>query len=195
MIRPDDESKSFQGRWNALVRVLLVESSVKLVARTAMDYADWDDGAGVFTGNARMAVTTGCSDKTIRTAWATLRALGMAIRVERGSSSKLNSDRYNLAIPPEWAGFAVVGPNEQKFHCLHCRKRYVAPPVCVLRADGDAVWSLWKASFCPPPRKRAGQPPPIECQDAWERDRRTRWCDIPDSDRWKLFREARGDDW
>lgn len=195
MPRPDDETKSFQARWNTLVRVLLVESSVKLVARTAMDFADWDNGEGVFIGNLRMAVATTQSDKTVRTAWATLRALGMAHRVERGSSTKIKSDRYNLAIPPQWQAYAITGPHEQKFVCLHCQKKFLPPPVCVLTGNDRAAWRLSEACFCPPPRKRKGHPTPIACITAWEREERTRWSDLDDEDAWKLFRQARSDDW
>lgn len=195
MIRPDDETKSFQSRWNTLARILLVESSVKLVARTAMDFADWEDGAGVFTGNVRMALATGFTDKTIRTAWASLRVLGMAKRVERASSSKLKSDRYNLAIPKEWESWAVLGPKEAKFHCVHCHKAFIPPPAFVLADSERPRWYVNRACFCPPPRQRKDRPRPLACVTEWEREHDTAWKSLANSDVWSLFREARGDDW
>lgn len=200
MIRPDDDSKSFQRRWNTLVRILLVESSVKLVARTAMDYADWDDGSNVRTGNIRMALNTGYSDKTIRTAWAVLRGIGMVERIAWSSSGKRFADVYNLVIPTYWSGLPVLGPHEQQFRCIQCGKLFMpSNSIAVLRDDGSVGWHLYKAAFCPPPRAKKGQAPPESCLDVWDtkrkRDNDPPWRRLDSKACWKLFGEARGDDW
>lgn len=200
MIRPDDDTKSFQGRWNTLIRVLLIESSVKLVARTAMDYADWDDGSNVHTGNVRMALNTGYTDKTIRTAWAVLRGIGLAERVAWSSSGKRFADVYNLVIPTYWSALPVLGPHERQFRCVQCGKLFMpSNSITDLKDDGSVGWYLYKTVFCPPPRAKKGQPPPKSCRDVWD-DRQKRsgdapWHKIGDKACWKLFGEARGDDW
>lgn len=198
MIRPDDEDKPFVARWNTLVRILLVESSIKLVARTAMDYADLYDGRGVYTGNERMARITGLSERTVRTAWAALRALGMAERVTWGSSRNRKADEYDLAIPDGWALKPILGPNEGRFNCIECGKVFnPSTGGLVLADDGTPTWKVYDMVFCPPPRpKKGAKKPPPSCFATWKRQRGgdKAWRDLG-SEVWEMFRKARNDDW
>jgi hypothetical protein len=67
-ISPDDEDKPFVARWNTLVSALLIEPSIKLVARQACDYGIMD-GEGIYPGNQRLARQTGYDERTVREAW------------------------------------------------------------------------------------------------------------------------------
>jgi hypothetical protein len=198
MIRPDDEDKPFVARWNSLARVLLVESSVKAVARAAMDYADFYDGSRCHPSSARIARESLHDERTVRAALAHLRALGMAERVAHGVAHRGIADEYQLHIPPYWDGLAVLGPHSRKFTCLACGKEFNAPAAGRINDDGKAVWDLWKLCFCKPPRKKKGRDAP-DCWAVWNRDRQLKgealWSEIGDTARWKLFREARSDDW
>lgn len=184
----------FVRRWNTLVSVLMVESSVKLVARTVVDYG-LADGATIYPGNERIIRATGLGDKTVRLAWATLRALGMAERAIPSyyDGRKRQADEYQLAIPPDWRGLATYGPNLGRFHCQHCGKVFNPPPCAHLRTAQETVgWWLTKAVFCPEPRKGTG------CFAAWNREQRKagrpEW-EALEQEAWKLFRLARNDDW
>lgn len=48
--RPDDEGRPFTTRWTILCRILLVESSVKHIARSALDFAAYEDGSSCYIG-------------------------------------------------------------------------------------------------------------------------------------------------
>lgn len=198
MIRPDDEEKPFVARWNSLIRILLVESSVKAVARAAMDYADFYDGTSCHPSNERLARETLYDERTVRSAWAMLRGLGLAERVRHGVPQKRIADEYELQIPDDWAGMAILGPRSDEFACLHCGADFNPPAVAVLTEDGRAAWALWKACFCKPPRKTKGRNTE-HCLVAWNaarrRDGEPTWSDLDGPAAWKLFREARADDW
>lgn len=205
MIRPDDDSKSFQRRWNTLVRILLVESSVKLVARTAMDYADWDDGSSCHPSNERLARETGYNERTVRDAWAVLRGLDMAERVRHGVPHKGIADEYQLVIPSGWDGLPILGPHGRKFTCVSCSDLFTPQGNCTLnerpgdKPGSDTVrFDVRKFCFCPRPRRVKGRDVPW-CADEWSEEAVRRglapWKDLKQNDRWKLFREARSDDW
>jgi len=180
-------------RWNTLVSALIVEPSVKLVARTVIDYG-LADGAEVYPGNQRLARQTGYTKETVRQAWAILRALGMAERVIPSyyDGKRRMSDEYQLAIPPHWRALPVYGPNLERFHCQHCGKVYNPQAGTHLRADGTVGWYLAKMVFCPPPRRAPG------CFQLWERDRKAAklplWNALKE-DAWTRFRAARDDEW
>lgn len=198
MIRPDDEEKPFVARWNSLIRVLLVESSVKAVARTAMDYANFYDGTSCRPTNERLARETGYDERTVRAAWALMRAAGLAERVGHAVPHKDLADVYELQIPSHWDSLAILGPRSRKFTCLYCGKLLNPPPVGYVDADGATRWRLWKAAFCKPPRKSKGRDA-IDCYAMWNRRQQVNgepvWHDLGNTAQWKLFREARGDDW
>lgn len=204
MFRPDDEDKPFIARWNMLTRILLVESSVKLVARAAMDFADFDDGSSCFPSNDRIARETGFSDKTVRTAWAALRGMGMAYRAGRAVSYRRLADEYQLQIPEHWEGLPVLGPHIRAFTCLGCGKAFNPQGNCTVNSQpgdqpgADAVrFDLGRMVFCPAPRKTAGRSVDA-CKTVWSKERidagEQPWNQLG-QERWELFRQARGDDW
>lgn len=197
MIRPDDEDKPFVARWNSLIRSLLVESSVKLVARTAMDYADLYDGTGCHPSNERLARETGYSERTVRTAWGTLRGLDLADRVSRGVAHKREADEYDLIIPDGWVNLPLLGPRSRKFTCLNCGKVFIPQGNSELHKDGGVRFNVRLFVFCPPPRATKGREEE-HCFKVWDHDRRhagdQTWAQLG-KDVWKLFQQARGDSW
>lgn len=195
--RPDDPDKPFIVRWNTLVRILLVETSVKYVARAAMDFADYDTGANCYPSNERIARETGYSEPTIRNAWKVMRGLGMAERVAHGVAHRRLADEYQLFIPALWYALPVLGPHGRKFTCAGCGKLFNPQGSTTVQGGGQVAFNLAGVCFCPPPRATKGRAE-VSCLDRWnareaEVGRRS-WSDLGE-DRWKVFREARGDDW
>lgn len=198
MIRPDDETKPFVGRWNSLIRILLVESSVKLVARAAMDYADLYDGTSCHPSNERLARETGYTKRTLITAWGVIRGLDLATRVAHGVPHKHQADEYELVIPAGWASMPVLGPRAGKFTCLCCGKLFNPPGHSKLRDDGTVGFDVRMFVFCPAPRQRKGRDE-AWCFAEWDAARTAAgdqvWGEMGNAEVWKLFRESRGDDW
>ncbi|MCW2901783.1 MAG: hypothetical protein JWO67_4048 [Streptosporangiaceae bacterium] len=199
MIRPDDEGKPFVARWNSFIRVLLVEPSVKGVARAAMDHADFDYGTGVYAGNERLARVTGYSERAVRMAWAAMRSLGMAERVGYGSRNGGKADKYDLLIPSNWGNLPILGPHEGRFQCAHCNRAFnPSTSALVLHDDGGCGWRVKEMVFCPPPKRRKDGPVPESCCSAWEREQKrdgNRSWEQLGGDVWKVFRQARNDEW
>lgn len=196
-VRPDDPDKPFIVRWNTLARILLVDTSIKYVARAAMDFADYETGASCFPSNERIARETGYSEPTIRNAWKVMRALGMAERVALGVPHRRLADEYQLLIPEDWHTLPVLGPHGRKFTCLHCGRLFNPQGNCTMKDDGTVGFDLSRLSFCPPPRATKGRAE-VSCVDAWSDQQAAAggraWRDLG-GDRWKGFRDARGDDW
>lgn len=198
---PDDPEKPFIARWNVLTRILLVDPSVKAVARSAMDFGDFKDGSSCHPGNGRMERETGLSDRTIRTAWQVLREIGMAERVAHSSSTLGLATEYQLMIPGNWRGLPIYGPHVRDFHCLHCEKQFTPQGNCTMHAQkrgGQLTYRVILMTFCPPPRKKGGRPEP-DCFQEWQRARKSAgeptWEQLDTGGAWALFRKARGDDW
>jgi hypothetical protein len=199
-ISPDDDrdgTRSFRARFNQLVDILLVESSVKLVARTAADVADLYEGTGVWLGDPRMARKTGLSERTVQTAWAVLRTLEMAERVSTSYviNGKRRADEYNLCIPPDWRSLPVLGPAEGRFRCIECGKVFNPRAHSIYNPrTGGVSWRVAELCFCSM-RRRKGKPP--SCSDTWNAAHRA--GGLPwgkdTGEPWSLFRQARGDDW
>lgn len=201
MIHPDDESKPLVSRWTSLVRILLVESSVKLVARNAFDFADFYDtergeaGSNTYPGNELLARETGLSERTVRTAWATVRGLGLAERTEMAAYDPLTkrrtADAYRLAIPEDWKRFPVLGPSRAKFRCLYCGHLMNPRANSKINAKGEVTFRVAHFCFCPEPRDLAKRP---GCFKRWERAQKVSdpWGKV---DVWEKFREARGEEW
>jgi len=200
----DDDSKAFTVRWNTLTRILLVESSIKLIARTAMDYADFDTGENCHPSNDRLSLDTGYNERTVRAAWSVMRGIGIAKRVSRGTSYRRLADKYTLRIPEHWRDLPILGPHAEQFSCLYCGKQFVPQCTCTVNdresdpEGGDVVrFELGRACFCPPPRANKGRDV-VSCQQLWNESQAEvgapTWAEIG-SERWKLFRQARGDDW
>jgi hypothetical protein len=206
VIHPDDEERPFAARWNALVGALLIEPSIKLVARQAVDYG-FLDGDGIYPGNERIARQTGLGDKTVREAWHFLRAAEMARRDLRSvwTGTKRLADMYALEIPANWKSMPVLGPHAARFTCQQCGKKFNAPPCNTFLHKQDphtgrqvpvtnpetglrqVRWALWKAVFCPAPRNGTS------CQQLWEKVN-GRWAADPAAC-WELFHKARDDEW
>ncbi len=203
--RPDDDDKPFIVRWNTLCRILLVESSVKLVARTAVDFADFNDGSSCFPSNERIVRETGYSEKTVRFAWAVMRGLGMAERVADAVSYRRIAAEYQLSIPAGWRSMPILGPRAGMFTCLGCGKPFAPQGNCSVndqpgdKPGTDVVrFSVWRMTFCPEPRARKGRNAE-GCRTLWDKARIAAgepvWRDLDGDEPWRLFREARGDDW
>lgn len=198
-----DEKVPFSARWNTLVNALLVESSVKLVARTACDHANHYDvgereaGGDTYPGNERLARMTGLSERSVRTAWAVIRGLGMAELVESASydpiKKRWKADDYRLVIPGNWASLPILGPSMAKFRCLHCANLMTPRANCKVDSADRVTFDATRFCFCPPPRDTTKG---IGCFRLWTKGREAaglqRWSDL---DVWKLFRESRGEDW
>jgi hypothetical protein len=200
MLTPPDVRHSKDGteilfvrRWNTLVDALIIEPSIKHVARASVDFG-LADGAGIYPGNELLARKTGYTRKTVGEAWDVLRALEMAERVIPSyyDGRKRVADEYQLAIPGNWRGFAVYGPNMKRFHCQHCGKVFNPKPCLDVRPDGTFGWYLAKAVFCPSPRHGP------DCFQRWEHQRRAAkrplWDKLGDK-RWDMFYAARSDEW
>lgn len=213
MFRPDDEDKPFIRRWNQLTRILLVESSVKLVARAAMDFADFDDGSNCYPSIERLVRETGLSDRTVRNGWAVLRGLGMAERESYGNSFHGAAAVYQLQIPDSWQNMPTYGPHMRKFTCIGCGKAFTPDAHSILsdrtsdktlpkgtprKEAGDAVaWVIGRLTFCSWP-STSGRTGNAKCREAWDLRRRREgekdWNHIDDG-KWEFFYQARNDPW
>jgi hypothetical protein len=203
MLSPDDYDKPFIARWNVLSRILIVDPSVKLVMRAAMDYADFQEGTNCHPSNERIARENGLGEKTVRNAWAIMRGTGMAHRVGDAVAHRRLADEYTLQIPPNWQGLPVLGPHAGKFTCPHCRKLFNPNGSWTINGpkDGDKPdtirFKLREMSFCPKPREREGHRRP-SCFAQWDASQvkagRPQWHQLG-QDAWKVFNEARGDEW
>ena len=185
-----------------LTRILLVESSVKLVARNAVEFGDFQDGTSCHPSNERIALETGLSERTVRTAWAVLRGLRMAERVGYGIAHRRLADEYELRIPTSWRSLPVIGPHARKFTCPQCRKLFLPQANCTVNSERDdppdtVRFTVQKMAFCSYPR-RGKSGGAKTCLTLWNASRRKAgqpaWNE-PGHDAWDTFREARGDDW
>lgn len=188
IVLPDDEEKPFVVRWNLLVRVLLVETSVKAVAWAAMTFASAYDGSEARPSIERLERNTGLSKNTVRKAWATLAGCGMAEVVDQShwNGRFRTANEYRLAIPDHWRGLATLGPHEGKFRCTFCHHGYNPPPVASLHEDGTVRWKIAQSVFCND-----------KCRASWDRAEVKARRELPwgSQEAWSLFRRARDDDW
>ena len=212
MITPDSETNAegdplkFIVRWNVLVSALIVEPSIKLVARTAGDYAI-ADGERVYPGNERLARETGYDAETVRHAWKALRALGMAERTARSEwdGRRRTADEYDLMIPSDWLAIPVYGPRHARFHCQYCGKAFNPRAGTHVRSDGTVGYYLARMVFCPDPgtphKRPNGRRPakPPSCFAEWNAAQAGKglptWPKLGNGPSWELFRAARNDDW
>ena len=196
---PNGTEILFVRRWNILVSALIIDPSIKLVARTAVDYG-LVDGEGIYPGNERIARETGLGDKAVREAWHFMRGAGMATRDIRSmwTGRQRTADTYQLVIPGNWRGMPLLGPQSGRFTCQECGKLFNPQPCNMFAADakgrpvvdpetGDRQvrWRLYKATFCHPPRDGPS------CFDTWQRANVNQWANAA----WGLFGKARNDDW
>ena len=202
-LSPDDDmggERTFRSRFNQLVDILLVESSVKLVARTAADAANLRTGKGVYLGNPRMARKTGLSERTVQTAWGVLRGLNMAECVDESrydhEHGKRLADEYNLHVPPDWQDLPVLGPHEDRFCCMHCGKVFNPRSHNVYDdKTGTVAFNVTEFCFCAKPRRKNGTVT-ASCLDKWNHAHRANGLPWGTNDRaWEMFRRARDDEW
>jgi hypothetical protein len=219
MITPDSEYNaegerlSFAAKWNRLVSSLIVESSVRLVARTVVDYGVKDgkgkNDKGIYPGNERLARETGLTARCVQEAWYFMRAIGMAVRVHRSESdgAQRDADAYHLAIPKDWETLPVLGPTHGRFACQYCGHKFNPRAANswmtdknkhpVIR-DGERVvmWRMANLLFCAPPRKSSGE---IGCVDLWGNDRKhdglPSLSGLSNEEAWGMFYRARGENW
>ncbi|MFL1430230.1 MULTISPECIES: hypothetical protein [unclassified Nocardiopsis] len=196
MIRPDDTGQPFVARWHSFCRSLLVESSVKLVARTLSDYADFKTGANCRPGNARLARDTGYNKRTVLTAMATLRGIGVIDLTAKGIPNK-RADTYRLVIPEHWKRIPLLGPNGQAFTCLFCSAEFNPVGNSTVTKTGQVSFELETMCFCPPPRKNKGRAEP-SCLALWDEERAQQGMPTwnhSGQERWEWFDKARSDEW
>lgn len=195
--RPDDEDRPFISRWNTLCRILLVESSVKLVARTAADFANFNDGSSCFPSNERIARETGYNVRTVWFAWSVMRAFGMAEQVAGAVPYRRRAAEYQLRIPADWQGLPILGPQAGPFTCPVCGSSFVPQGNCSVGKAGNVTFLLGRMTFCPKPRAQKGRAAE-DCQTLWDKGRiaagEAPWGQLGEG-RWEVFRRARGDDW
>ena len=82
--------------------------------------------------------------------------------------------------------------------CQQCGHLFNPQPVAVLEPNGEVLWKLRAAVFCPPPgrpKRKPGErqlkPKPVSCAQLWERHHK--WP--MDGRAWEMFRKARNDEW
>ena len=197
MLDLDDEDHLFIARWRRFVRILLVESSVRHIAFVAGEHANFNDGGSCRPGNGLLVRETGYSLRTVKSAWAVMRSLGMATRSSWGSSWKGEADDYDLQIPGSWRSMPILGPHGGRFTCQHCGSLFDPVGNCTVRPDGSIGYYPDRWVFCPTRRVKGRDA--VSCRQLWDRQRRAAgsptWSESALEDVWKLFRLARNDDW
>ncbi|MEU0493458.1 helix-turn-helix domain-containing protein [Nocardiopsis sp. NPDC006139] len=111
-ITPDTPGAPFFARWNAFVRELNIDPSVKLVARTMADHAD-DQGKQCAPGSNTLALETSYSKRTIYNALVALKELGIVVRTKQGVPWQGTHDEYQLLIPSNWEDVLRAGDKPQ----------------------------------------------------------------------------------
>ena len=98
----DEEPKVSRYEWERWLRRCILPSSTKLVGFVMATYAA-RDGSRIFPGVARLAATTGLSERTVRTALGNLRDVGLIERVYPGGRRGVQAyaDVHRLAIPAD----------------------------------------------------------------------------------------------
>ncbi len=112
----EDESKVSRYEWERWVRRCCLPSSAKLVAFVMATYAA-RDGSRIFPGVARLAETTGLSERTVRTALGILRDVGLIERVYPGGrrGTQAFADVHRLAIPADLMDrVPMLNPDEDR---------------------------------------------------------------------------------
>ncbi len=112
----DDEPKVSRYEWERWIRRCCLPASTKLVALVMATYAA-RDGSRIFPGVARLAATTGLSERTVRTALGNLREVGLIERVYPGGrrGQMAFADVHRLAIPADLMDrVPMLNPDEDK---------------------------------------------------------------------------------
>lgn len=199
----DDGARPFPIRWNTLCRTILVDPSVKHIARAAIDFADEHNRCS--PSNSQLARETGLSERTVRTSWAVMRGLGMAQRTSEAVPYQGLADEYQLRIPDGWRSLPLLGPHAQDFTCLACVRPFTPQGNCTVnpqpgdrRGRAQVRFDLSKMVFCPGPRGSGGRAE-AACREVWDRREanagRAPWGNLNADQAWRWFRQARRDDW
>jgi rubredoxin len=190
---------SFVVRWNKLVDAWIVESSVKLLARTAVDYGV-HDGQEIYPGNEQLSRKTGLSTVTIGKAWKILQASKMAeLDVASMWTGKWRTANvYSLMIPGDWENLPIYGPNCKRFTCQHCGHLFNPQPGTDVGKNGGVGYYIARMVFCPDPgrpKRQHGEagprkPFPPGCAALWQKG-----AGKDTKITWEMFRKARDDEW
>lgn len=97
-----DEAKFSRYDWERWLRRCVLPPTTKLVGFVMATYSA-RDGSRVFPGVARLAATTGLSERTVRTALGNLRDVGLVERVAEGGrrGTQVFTDVHRLMIPAD----------------------------------------------------------------------------------------------
>lgn len=101
---PRRNERPFRYEWESVMRRLALPSPTKLVAAYCAQYGNLD-GTEIRPGVDRLKLETCLGERTVREALATLRHIGLLVRVRCGSKMgrRALTDVYKLAIPEDVA--------------------------------------------------------------------------------------------
>jgi DNA-binding transcriptional ArsR family regulator len=102
LTRDGASNKVSRYEWERWLRRCVLPASTKLVGFVMATYAA-RDGSRIFPGVARLAATTGLSERTVRTALGNLRDVGLIERVYPGGrrGQMAFADVHRLAVPDD----------------------------------------------------------------------------------------------
>lgn len=148
--------------WERIVRRCRLSPTTKLVALTVATYAS-GDGTSAFPGNERLRLTTGLSDKSVRTALATLRDAGLLLRTYEGSrargGTRGRADEYELVIPADLPSrLHLLNPGES-WESEECDDDCEHPITPVTRTGGQGSQSADHRQLTPRPPVNGSRPP------------------------------------
>ncbi|WP_378735368.1 helix-turn-helix domain-containing protein [Nocardia brasiliensis] len=97
--------------WERIARRVQMHSTTKYLALMMATYAD-ADGSRIRPGVERLALVMCVSEKTVKRAFADLRALGLIERTKQGNRHRGLADEYRLTVPSTLLDEALLDPDE-----------------------------------------------------------------------------------
>lgn len=97
--------------WERVVRRVQTHSTTKYLALVMATYAD-QDGSRIRPGVERLALVMCVSEKTVKRAFAELRALGLVERTKQGNRHRGLADEYRLTVPSTLLDEPMLNPDE-----------------------------------------------------------------------------------
>ena len=97
--------------WERVVRRVQTHSTTKYLALVLATYAD-QDGSRIRPGVERLALVMCVSEKTVKRAFAELRALGLVERTKQGNRHRGLADEYRLTVPSTQLDEPMLDPDE-----------------------------------------------------------------------------------
>ncbi|WP_156370702.1 helix-turn-helix domain-containing protein [Nocardia arizonensis] len=97
--------------WERIARRVQMHSTTKFLALMLATYAD-SDGTRIRPGVERLALVMCVSEKTVKRAFADLRALGLVERTKQGNRHRGLADEYRLTVPSTLLDHPMLDPNE-----------------------------------------------------------------------------------